>query len=396
MKMRWTVFGIVLLAGLAWGQVTFKSQHYDIIAPDGERKIAELRQKQLEWSAWVFEDLFAVPPSRGQVTLDKEPAAARKMDSEDGMRGAAVITTEFYDKQGNVYRNEPWKLSWFLEDPFRTDEKGSSIDRESTALTHEAAHLQLARLVNPKATEEMKENFNGYGGFVPDWLDEAVAVYHEPEFMKLRRRKNMKKLAEKEKEIIPLKKLFTMSHPLVVDDLTQGLKVKISYPEGKPPTAEELEKLKKEAMAKAAKRMAERKKADPKQVHAFYVQSLSVLEFMADRGGKPFVRYVADEQAAGKTMDQVLQGWRTKHEEIIRLRRGAEAKARRSRKSVGQPNPSLPPLAKAVVVAGVRIRPLEKVRPMAATVETLQRDWLWWVEHRYPQHKPNHPPFPKK
>jgi len=366
-------------AALRGESVKTETRHYDIVAPT--KAIAERRGRQLEWSAWVFTNLFAVAPHRGTVTLSDQPGGAGVIRPKFGV-GGAVVQTRIGGPEDN------WELQWFVKPPDPRHAPGTNNDYD--ALTHEAAHLQLIYLTNAEATDEMKAKFNGYGGFVADWLDEAVAVYHEPEQMKKQRRQRLRA------QMIPMREFFVMSHPLFADD-RQAAQVKgqggvaLDHEH----TLGDLDEVAKDGQVDAediARGRVDREKL--RQIDQFYTQALAVMEYMVATGGKPFIRFLVREQARGASMDEVLKRWQVHQREV-------ESLQTRARRTITRPapekhdHPRRTKLESAEDFAGVPVRLDEKVGAMPATVEALEADFNQWVRRHYPKYHSGLPGCPK-
>lgn len=378
---------VALLPVVASAEVTVEAEHYDITAPD--RKTADAARTRLEWSAWLFEDLFGAAPPRGKVILEKAPADAQDLDLGPGASGKAVVSSRRVDP--NSPQEEGWTLPWFAGN-LSTGGRSSSLAREGTALTHEAAHLQFAEATHDRATGKMKEDFNGYGGYLPDWFDEAVAVYHELDATKAQRREQF--LQIRRSDLIPLSDLFTMSHPAVAGGGAGGSgRIEIAVPADIDPEQFErlIEQHKKQALAQAQKNL--KNAGGPEKINTFYIQSLAVIEYMVARGRRPFVRYAADLQARGKSMDDVLTGWQEKHKEIARLRPAAERGAARTAAPAKRAG-ALPAHRPAIEIAGVLVRPKERVAAMPMNVKAMHQDWLQWLVRSYRRHTPRLPKSP--
>ena len=345
----------------AAAEVTVKSANYVIVGPTSD--LLPLRQAQLEWSARVFETLMGVRPPRGRVVLSDTPSGSVVSLSGEA---AALVNTIPLTPQPPAADGSVWNLSWFLNER-AVSGRGTVV----SAMTHEAAHLQLVLTVNFHASQELKDAYNGYGSFLPDWLDEAVAVYHEPESLKVARRKRFN-LATR----IPLKNFFTMSHPGTPSG-PQTIRIEAKTPE---------EARKKFAAFKASQHAALQKTAealgnDKVAVNEFYGQALAVIEYLTSRGGLPFFRFVLVEQNAAKQFDEILMAWREKRKEIERLRPGIERGA---------------PPARANKIAGVLVRPGEEVNQMPPSLELMEADFVNWVAKSYPKFRTNLPRYPVK
>ena len=376
--LRAAIAGLALLATSA-AEVTLPSTNYVIVAPTN--LVLPLRQAQLEWSARVFETLLGVRPPRGRIVLSDTPNGS--VVSANGA-AAALVNTIPLTPQPPAADGSLWNLSWFMNER-AAGGRGPAF----SALTHEAAHMQLVLTVNFHASAELKAAFNGYGSFLPDWLDEAVAVYHEPDSLKLARRKRFNPGA-----IIPLKNFFIMSHP-GTPSAPQVISIEAKTPE---------EARKKFAAFKASQhaalqQTAEALKNDSVTVDRFYSQALAVIEYLSARGGLPFFRFVVVEQNVGKSFDEILVDWRAKQKEIALLRAGIEAGAAKREpppRKLAPGDPAGPPPPLANKIAGVLVRPGEAVNSMPLTLDVMELDFVNWVAKNYPKYRPGLPPFPEK
>jgi hypothetical protein len=383
MKLRresWTVTILLASAILAAAQVDVSSTNYVIVAPT--QAVASDRQPQLEWSARVFETLMGVRPPRGRIVLTDTPAGSVMTG---GGESSALINTVPLVPQPPAADGTLWNLSWFVNENLgRTAQKPNF-----TVLTHEAAHLQLVFTVNFHASADLKARFNGYGSFLPDWLDEAVAVFHEPDGLKAARRQRFNLRTR-----IPLRTLFTMNHPGTTGRV-EVLQIQAKTPE------EARQKLAtfKASQHASLQQTAESLTKDRVSVDEFYTQCLAVIEYLTDRGGFPFFRFTLVEQNNGKSFDQVLQGWQVKFNEITAKRASAEKSAARKMPPprVIAPGDTAGPLPVwATKIAGVLVRPDEAINRMPPTVDLLEMDFERWVQRNYPRYQPDLVRFPSK
>jgi hypothetical protein len=365
-------------AVLAPAQVNVSSTNYVIVAPTQAAVLH--RQPQLEWSARVFETLMGVRPPRGRIALTETPAGSVMTGSGES---SALINTVPLVPQPPAADGTLWNLSWFLN-----ENSGRAAQKPNfTVLTHEAAHLQLVFTVNFHASAALKARFNGYGSFLPDWLDEAVAVFHEPDGLKAARRQRFNLRTR-----IPLRVLFTMNHPG-----TTG-RVEVLQIEAKTPE-EARQKLAtfKASQHASLQQTAESLIKDRVSVDEFYTQCLAVIEYLTDRGGFPFFRFMLVEQNNGKSFDQVLQGWQVKLGEIIAQRASAEKSAARQKSPPRMiaPGDTAGPLPIwATKIAGVLVRPGEAVNRMPPSVDLLEMDFERWLQKNYPHYRPDLLRFP--
>ena len=372
-----TLCALALSAGPAAAEVTIASTNYVIVGASAGGM--PQRQAQLEWSARVFETLMGVRPPRGRVVLTDTPSGSVLSMSGDT---AALVNTIPLTPQPPAADGSVWNLSWFASER-TTNGRGPVF----SAMTHEAAHMQLVMTVNFHASQELKTTFNGYGSFLPDWLDEAVAVYHEPESLKLTRRERFNPAAR-----IPLRSFFTMSHPGTPSS-AQVISIEAKTPE----EARKKFAAFKQSQHAALRQTAESLRADAVSVDLFYSEALAVIEYMTARGGPPFFRFMLVGQNSGKNLDQILNEWRTKILEISQARPAVE---REAAKRVPPPrklepgDPAGPPPPRASKIAGVLVRPGEAVNPMPATLDLMEADFIDWIAKNYPKYRAPLPPYP--
>ena len=374
----WTVTVLLTSAVLAAAQVTVPSTNYVIVAPNQAAVLD--RQPQLEWSARVFETLMGVRPPRGRIVLTDTPDGSVMTDNGES---SALINTVPLVPQPPASDGTLWNLSWFINENLGHAARKPNF----TVLTHEAAHMQLVFTVNFHASAALKARFNGYGSFLPDWLDEAVAVFHEPGGLKAARRQRFNLRTR-----IPLRTLFTMDHPG-----TTG-RVEVLQIEAKTPE-EARQKL---AVFKASQHASLQQTAksltkDRVSVDEFYTQCLAVIEYLTDRGGFPFFRFVLVEQNHGKSFDEVLRGWQVKFNEIIAQRASAEKSAARQKPPprLIAPGDTVGPLPVwATKIAGVLVRSDEAVNRMPPSIDLLEMDFERWVQKNYPRYQPDLLRFP--
>jgi hypothetical protein len=336
------------------------SDNYDITA--STEAVAKAKQKELEWSAGVFEDLFGVKPPRGRVTFSGGPPGA---GGGMGFGGA-----------GGGGAGAAWTLPWFTG---ALPGVPAGMGAQMNALTHEAAHLQLVHLVNDGCADSLKSSFNGYGSYLPDWVDETVAVHHEPDDMKKQRRGQLKAALGKH---IPFAKYFAMLHPIGGKGLG-GLPPGLVPPGGGGGGGGGL----------PGGGALPGGTAGMEEANLYYVQSLSVIEYLCDRAGKPFFRFAVKRLQAGKTMDDILREWHEKKDDIAKLVKDAKKGASAPKKD--------PPKAGATASAADELAAILKLAkgevagPLPKTVALLEQDWLKWVKAKYPAYAPPLPPYPE-
>ncbi len=216
----------------------YEMEHFDLYATSDE--IANEHGKKLKTACKRFYSVFGKHHKRGAIGIETAPG---KPDRDD---------------------NAKWYFPW---DP---NKGGAKRGIMAKAFTHEVGHIMFLKTFNEGCSKEVKKNHNNYGSYLPDWIDEAIAVYLEPEDLRKQRYRRFQKNFQNKK--IPLKKLFTMNHPKI----GKG---------GRP----------------------KRKKGNKSKVQAFYTGTLSVLEFLLDVEGNSFVQEMVSMLQKGKPMKEILR-----------------------------------------------------------------------------------------
>lgn len=173
-----------------------KTRHFDMFAPSVE--IAQGKEEMVEAAAARFIALMGKEPVRGALVLADPEFADRQWQA-----------TATYYKRG-----AKWMLPWHSRHPYgdgiwpaygETTQIGGG-----DPLPHEAAHLMFVFAVNSGCSAGLKQKFNGYGSYLPDWLDEGVAIYVEHQAIRTAQRELMSRKIE---DRIPFREFFAMDHP---------------------------------------------------------------------------------------------------------------------------------------------------------------------------------------
>ncbi len=207
MRVRW--LGLVIL--LSWlgvpagaqqpkgnpGGLQFhRTEHFDMFAPSKE--IAVAKEEMVEAAAQRFIALMGKAGPRGALVL-ADPQKAQQ---------------QWADQRPYYKHGAKWVLPWYAHHPMgenlwpaygRTNQIGGG-----DPLPHEAAHLMFVFVVNSGCCAALKQKFNGYGSYLPDWLDEGIAIYVEHQAIRDAQRELM---ADNLDERIPLAEFFAMDHP---------------------------------------------------------------------------------------------------------------------------------------------------------------------------------------
>ncbi len=173
-----------------------KTKHFDIFAPT--KDFAASREEMVEAAAERFIALMGKTPPRGALVL-----------ADPAHKDAQWARYMSYRKHG-----AKWVMPWTSRHPMGEGLWPPYGETNSIGggdpLPHEAAHLMLVFAVNDGCSAGLKQRFNGYGSYLPDWVDEGVAIYVEHEAIRSAQRRLMARNMEKR---IPFEEFFAMDHP---------------------------------------------------------------------------------------------------------------------------------------------------------------------------------------
>ena len=380
MKLHPTFCGALALGcwlSTAAAEVIVLSTNYAIVAP--EPAVALQRQRELEWSARIFETLLGIRPPSGRVTLSDAPANSL-INSAGSV--ASLVNTFPLTPQPPAADGTVWNLGWYAREPRTPLLGGPGL----SALTHEAAHLQLTYAVNFHSAATLQARYNGYGSFLPDWLDEAVAVFHEPDALKAARRSRFKLSTH-----VPLKRFFVMPHPGETGR-AQVVRIEASTPEEVQQKIAAFTATQRDTLTATADKLVK----DSVSVDAFYSEALAVIEYLTARGGLPFFRHVVVQQNYDKSMEEILRTWPAKLSEIEAQRSAVEraAAAKPPLRGPVEGDPAGPRPPRANTIAGVLVRPGEALHAMPGNLDALDADFAGWVRKNYPRYRAPLAPYP--
>jgi hypothetical protein len=211
-----------------------------------------------------FRELFGVEPDPVRVVLTT-------LASSDAPARA--------DQAGATARVMAWTVA-----------EGEDLEGQGFSdLSHEIAHLYFLDLMgNPQGLHQDHA-----------WLHEAVACWHEtPRFLAGREAWIRERLHER----TPLAQLFGMRNPVKEQplvDLTVRLHGRLARGEI------DVVELNREIAAWASSHSQQLLDAGVRNM-TWYAQSLSVFEFILERGGRAFVRHLAAQLREGARMEDVL------------------------------------------------------------------------------------------
>jgi hypothetical protein len=221
----------------------------------------------LERTWQTFRDLFDVEPRSVRVVLSAVAAGGSGSARADQGSGAASST-----------------IAW-------TATEGEDLQGQGFSdLSHEIAHIYFLDLMgNPQGLHQSHA-----------WLHEAVACLHEsPSFVANRERWIRERLGER----IPLAQLFEMKNPVKENplvELTVELHGKLAR--GEIGVAE----MNQQISGWASSHSQELMQAGIRNM-TYYAESLSVLQFLLAREGKPFVRAMVARLRDGASMAEILR-----------------------------------------------------------------------------------------
>lgn len=306
--------------------------HYEIVADHSG--MADEMARHLRRSAIVFEHLLGVPPLCGRVVVTRNAQLLNSIPPSDV---ETFWTLPLLDPLGLL-------RAWL-----------------DVYVPHEAAHFQFGRMATPVWLDANGERALGGGPMeIPDWLSEGVAVYHESEPSKSRRRADLRR-----DHLVPLSTFLTKRHP---------------FKENPPPgTSGE---------------------PQPGEYHPlviqFYSQSFALVEYFVDRSGRPFFRFMNVMLRHGFTVEEILVEWEARKDQRGRIEREIQLsrhkKPRAGRKkapATPEPDEDFERFRKILVIEpGVRLGSLP------TTIEALEADWRRCLAKKYPGHR-GHAPRPR-
>lgn len=238
---------------------------------DGAAEVREARE--------TFRLRFGVEARPIVVVLADSPAALRGIDVGRLRRPGAGLL--------------PFVTRAHLASAADADPAAATADREAgrfwaqgNTLGHEVCHQLIAAHAD-RAPRRRAGPPAGYGHpALPDWFDEMAATLCESAPARARRRAYVRQALDRR---IPLAELTRMEHPARARIAASGLRPSAG---GAPVQS---------VTGNAARSLL--RGAD---VPLFYAQSLSLGEFLSERGGPAALRLIADHLAAGRTLDQAL------------------------------------------------------------------------------------------
>jgi len=259
------------------GASTRPAAAYELYAPSDS--VARPMRGELDRAVDVFERYFGAEPP---------PIAVVVFRSSDEMR--AFDWAPIRARHNDVL---PWVVR-FDADPT----VGASAMEERNALAHEACHLFLVAhtgKVLGRRAQPTPGAAPTYGHpALPDWFDEGVATLCDPPSLTAERQAQLRGLGD---STIALPELFTMEHPAVrqihaVLEAQRSASGDTARDVRRNPTVERVR--------------IPRSGMDRGRTLAFYAQSNSVLQFLAEREGPRLIGALGTSLARGESMERAL------------------------------------------------------------------------------------------
>ncbi len=171
---------------------------------------------------------------------------------------------------------------------------------EAGALTHELGHMWFMEAF--ASASQGPRSAHGYGGWAPDWLDEASAILLENETLTISRRNRL--LSMSPESLPKLRDFFTMEHPALESALALAA-MQPSEPKNGESRAIVLSGDEAQAFLKASGG------ADPLN---FYTQTRAVIDFLiATSGDDLIISEITKAYIAGETIESWLTAEGDKH-----------------------------------------------------------------------------------
>lgn len=241
--------------------VWYKTKHFDMFAPTKE--ISAAKEEMVEAAHERFVALLGKTPPRAALVL-ADPA---KVDAQ------------WKNQAPYLLHGAKWVMTWYSHHPMgeglwppygQTNQIGGG-----DPLPHETAHIMLVYVVNSGCSMALKQKFNGYGSYLPDWVDEGVAIYVEHQAIRTAQRKLM---ADSLDSRIPFKEFFAMDHP------------------GAPKIGGKVNPESGHGFAGGMNR-----------AHIYYMECVTALEFLEAAGGVEYVRKMIKALQVGTPMEKTLK-----------------------------------------------------------------------------------------
>lgn len=266
-----------------------------IIAGRGTSADFDLARKACARTELRFSELFGVQAPPGGILLSKEPG----ISSEAG-----------YGK---------WHLRWPITARLREAARSldpsdaSVIEEWRTTLPHELGHVMLAAHFYPNALPIAEGE---YGTPLPDWFDEAVAVWMEPDAMRQERLEQGRSMLTN----AALAQIIKQRHPYA--DLADGAyttRIVLNGPcrrtcanplRTRPQDTQRIiSRVFRDGRVEAETTYFAGDSLSRDEPEArFYAHSFAILQYVVDRGGRPAVQALSQRLRTNHSDPKILQG----------------------------------------------------------------------------------------
>jgi hypothetical protein len=241
------------------------SRHFTVVSSAKAPSPSEIAA-HLEGTWQRFHELFDVDPPTVRVVLSTSSGGAQTVSHADqgGGSGAAVI-------------------AWTIREGEDLAGQGFSD------LSHEIAHIYFLDLMgNPGGLHQTHA-----------WLHEAVACHHESPALAADRERWIRERIE---ERIPLGELFEMKNPVKLSPLVElTVQLHEQLARGEIDAAQ----MNQQIHRYASEHSGDLARAGIRNM-TYYAQSLSLLRFLLERAGRPFVKTMVARLRDGESMPQIL------------------------------------------------------------------------------------------
>ena len=266
-----------------------------IVAGRGTGADFDLARKACARTEVRFSELFGVSAPPGGILLSREPG----ISSEAG-----------YGK---------WQLRWPITARLREAARSldpndaSVIEEWQTTLPHELGHVMVAAHFYPDALPIAEGE---YGTPLPDWFDEAVAVWMEPEAMRQERLSQGRAMLTN----AALAQIIRQRHPYA--DLTDGAyttRIVLNGPcrrsctnplRARPMDTQRIvSRVFRDGRVEAETTYFAGDSLSRDEPEArFYAHSFAILQYVVDRGGRPGVQALSARLRTNQSDPRILMG----------------------------------------------------------------------------------------
>lgn len=210
-----------------------------------------------------------------------------------------------------------WVLEWqsskaFLEEAEVMGSAADVADHWTATLPHEIGHMLLEADFFPSGRPNALQ---GYGTPLPDWFDEAVAIWMEPDSVRQRRLVGARRNLD---EVPPIGTLISIEHPLREVEVIRRETVTL-YPCPRAEVCPDRPRWNEgirittwrdrmgQVHADTTYFQGMPPARDPTEEH-FYPLAIGVLQYLLDRGGKGAIPALEDRLRTNPNSSEILLG----------------------------------------------------------------------------------------